>query len=1121
MSNNGDEIQGGAATLMGLFQPPPPPNDDDDEKAKKNEAAQQLMNLFQPPPDENESSKLLLPSPDDDDGAQGASKLMSLFQPPTPPHDHNNNNATQETPQRTNAAHAQNLRDLFPQPAAKPLAQLKPELERQSTERTGNGNQSYPLLEDSWGRRDSWEEATPQACNSTKRLYDSIPAPPLHERMGSIKEDSIFLTDTSRLARLRNFVIGFSNEHLTTSTFLGGFIFLLYHIVFCLAMGSTISRGNLGVMTKMAASGVIFVSPIYIHFLGNEIPAQYPTTDLFLAPFLAKLAVIVTDTLAADDNYTDGDESSHVFLSTFCVLTSIGMMGSGVLILLATTFKLANLGSFLPFPVLCGFFSAVGVILWTLALGVDTGGKTVAQVLSSGEAFLNAVVHHGPSLITGTIMKIYGPSNPFFSSYVIAATIVSTYAVMFFTNTSLEDAREAGWFWTHHDLMPPSNNDQWLPPAPFGVVFGLRHVHWGAVYNGLQTAMALSFLYALRCSLHATALKKNVANLKRIETQSVVVRTKGIRDHPHKHRRRWTEEVDIEEVQNSHKDESTTLTNTVVVAAKIPTVSLQHVLVQYSYGQFLSAALGSFGVTPAVAAMGTMYKLGAEGRGPQYMSLLLLLIFYVTDFRLVAFIPKMSFSCLIVLSCLDMVVTWFVDSYYKTMEKMEWLVVPVIVVSAFVVGLLNSVFVGIAISTFIFVAAFFRSGVVKYLANGLTIRSTIERSFDASQWLDLHGDKIQLVVLQNYLFFGNASSMLSYISTMFEDVPPSEELLEYDLPPLPKYIILDLTLVTGMDTSTVDVFNDIKTICNNHGAKLFVAGLSVPLRATLALGNFKPERGERSKRNVRFFAALDTAIGKAEDCLLDNEMINTDRSTLDVFNVQDEAASFERALKAIDEQHGTDFSMDLMDLYQYTTPIELEQGDHLYSCEGGPIPECDRGLTFIASGLLKIERDSNMSLTRNCTTANSGGQSLMWNSKNSLSNLQARGSTMGKQAALLKSGAQHRTVESFVRLARVGPGWVAGTLESVQHSVGATQFPNHQVAVSKCKVHHLAYHKIEEIEDKDPKLVLQLYKVLSHLMARRQEITIGQLMTLHSIMTSPAAGKPMGRLDSHRGSSFQ
>jgi MFS superfamily sulfate permease-like transporter len=70
---------------------------------------------------------------------------------------------------------------------------------------------------------------------------------------------------------------------------------------------------------------------------------------------------------------------------------------------------------------------------------------------------------------------------------------------------------------------------------------------------------------------------------------------------------------------------------------------------------------------------------------PQFRSIFLLSIFYLTNFELVSYIPKTAFSSLICLSFLDMVITWGYDSYFKTKEKMEWLVVPLIVVFAFVV----------------------------------------------------------------------------------------------------------------------------------------------------------------------------------------------------------------------------------------------------------------------------------------------------------------------------------------------------------------------------------------------------------------------------------------------------
>jgi CRP-like cAMP-binding protein len=71
--------------------------------------------------------------------------------------------------------------------------------------------------------------------------------------------------------------------------------------------------------------------------------------------------------------------------------------------------------------------------------------------------------------------------------------------------------------------------------------------------------------------------------------------------------------------------------------------------------------------------------------------------------------------------------------------------------------------------------------------------------------------------------------------------------------------------------------------------------------------------------------------------------------------------------------------------------------------------------------------------------------------------------------------------------------------------------PGVHVAVSQCRLHHLPFEKIDEIEKENPLLVLRLYKMLSRLMSRRQEITIDQLATMKSIMSSPAHSKPISR----------
>ena len=67
--------------------------------------------------------------------------------------------------------------------------------------------------------------------------------------------------------------------------------------------------------------------------------------------------------------------------------------------------------------------------------------------------------------------------------------------------------KEEGWFWSHEELVYENYSstlgfDVWAPPAPFGVTVAIYQVHWGAVKNGLSTAIAMSFLYLIRCSVY-------------------------------------------------------------------------------------------------------------------------------------------------------------------------------------------------------------------------------------------------------------------------------------------------------------------------------------------------------------------------------------------------------------------------------------------------------------------------------------------------------------------------------------------------------------------------------------------------------------------------------------------
>ena len=406
-------------------------------------------------------------------------------------------------------------------------------------------------------------------------------------------------------------------------------------------------------------------------------------------------------------------------------------------------------------------------------------------------------------------------------------------------------------------------------------------------------------------------------------------------------------------------------------------------------------------------------KLGAERLAPQIGAALLLLIFYFTDFALVQFIPKTAFSSLLLLSSIDMLSYWCIQSYFKTEQKLEWLVVPFIVILAFAFGLLQSVFLGIAISTFIFVASFckfriwtcgtatsgiflsipftllVRSGVVKFIANGMHVRSTIERPPHVSKWLETSAMQIQILVLQNYLFFGNASSMIAYISTMFEE--PEANTNPNNVMPCPRVVIIDMTLVTGMDTSAVDAFKDILTVCTNNDCKLFLSGVSPGLQKVMKLVGVHPGNlVNRSQRKLRFFVDLDTAIGKAEDVLI--EISSFEEEILLPYDVQ-KRDGFYKALYHIDVQHNTNFATELCDFRQYATTLDLVPGDELYEENND-----QRGFFFIEHGILKMERFASDTISR---------------AGNSYS---ARNTFRGSMSRFINSGNNHATPR--FRLAR-------------------------------------------------------------------------------------------------------
>lgn len=165
-----------------------------------------------------------------------------------------------------------------------------------------------------------------------------------------------------------------------------------------------------------------------------------------MAPFLANLAQQIDTSLNQDDSVLEEDNDA-VFLATFGVLAGGGILVSGTLLILSGIFRLTDLASFLPFEVISGFFSAVGILTWTLAVTIDTGGLSIGKIIASNdlETIKSAALHHLPSISIAIVMKYLGPKNPFYVIMVALGSILLFYTSLWVTAVTLDEAREQGW----------------------------------------------------------------------------------------------------------------------------------------------------------------------------------------------------------------------------------------------------------------------------------------------------------------------------------------------------------------------------------------------------------------------------------------------------------------------------------------------------------------------------------------------------------------------------------------------------------------------------------------------------------------------------------------------------
>lgn len=201
---------------------------------------------------------------------------------------------------------------------------------------------------------------------------------------------------------------------------------------------------------------------------------------------------------------------------------------------------------------------------------------------------------------------------------------------------------------------------------------------------------------------------------------------------------------------------------------------------------------------------------------------------------------------------ISFLVDWLYDAWFQ-LPKIDYALVVVILAVVAGFGFLQGVGAGVAIAMVLFVVNYSRIDIVKDTLSGKTYQSKAERVFDHRQLIRLYGERILILRLQGFLFFGTAQALLKQVR---------ERLKEKDKEPL-RYLILDFHHISNVDSSAVFSFVRLKQMAEAEDFTLIMADVDADTKNKLSRAGLKHEDDE-----IEYAENLDYAMEWSESKLL-------------------------------------------------------------------------------------------------------------------------------------------------------------------------------------------------------------------------------------------------------------
>lgn len=308
---------------------------------------------------------------------------------------------------------------------------------------------------------------------------------------------------------------------------------------------------------------------------------------------------------------------------------------------------------------------------------------------------------------------------------------------------------------------------------------------------------------------------------------------------------------------------------------------------------------------------------------------ILIIIFFIGS-TVLSYFPKFIAGGMLIFLGISMVMEWLFSTRHS-MQKVEYPVVILIVVSVEFLGFLTGVTIGLVTSIVIFVIRYGTSQVIKKLVDGGHYHSSKGRPIPDQRLLDYLASDTMIFQLQGYIFFGTANTLYGKIKSLTDDKRPVQ-------------VVLDFRLVSGIDSSAIVSFGKLATNMSSKDIDLIMVVDNEVFMNSFSMGDITVEKYS----NLYVFKDFDKAIEKAED-----KIIQAGRSKIHSSSDDEEKEFLENVFKdltsAIDLQ--IEFESLIKGLKDYLTEEGYGEGDFLFKYN-----ELNKKLFFISGGIVNLNR---------------------------------------------------------------------------------------------------------------------------------------------------------------------